>query len=451
MIPLKITVPGPVQRLLDRLSACGWEAFVVGGCVRDSLLGREPKDWDICTGATPDAVKACIQNDRVLETGARHGTLTVLSDGMPVEVTTYRIDGPYFDNRRPAEVVFVDDIEQDLSRRDFTVNAMAYNQERGLVDPFGGRADVEARRLRCVGSPDARFNEDALRILRALRFAAVLEFGIEAATEASIHADRELLRNISAERVCAELTKLLCGGGVRQILLEYPDVLGVIIPELLPMVGFVQNNPHHRYDVWAHTAAAVASVPAEAILRLAMLFHDIGKPGSYVQDSAGIGHFYGHPAKSAQLTREIMKRLRFDNDSIDTVSLLVTHHDATTKPEPRHILRWLRRLGPENFSNLLQLKLADASAQNPEEYPETAAELGLIRAQLDRILAEERCFSLKALAVGGDDLIALGVPKGPGLGAALKTLLDMVIDGRLENDREALLDAAAKMCRQDKQ
>jgi tRNA nucleotidyltransferase (CCA-adding enzyme) len=430
---------------MDRLASCGFEAFAVGGCIRDSLLGKDPKDWDICTSATPDEIKACFSGLRVLETGVKHGTLTVLTGGMPMEVTTYRVDGPYLDNRRPSEVLFVGDIEQDLSRRDFTVNAMAYNPARRLVDPFGGREDLDAQRLRCVGDPDARFREDALRILRALRFASVLGFTVQEATAKSIHDDRELLRNISAERICAELTKLLCGGGAERILLEYPDVLGVFIPELLPTVGFDQNNPHHVHDVWTHTAAAVAGVPEDAFLRLAMLFHDFGKPGSYTEDGAGIGHFYGHPAKSAEMAREIMKRLRYDNDTVETVSTLVLHHDATIKPEPGHILKWLGRLGLDNYRRLLQIKLADAAAQNPEEYPETAAEISEIRAQLDRILAERRCFSLRDLAVNGDDLIALGIPRGARIGAALKALLDMVIEKKVENEREELLEAAKSL------
>ena len=439
---MNIAIPDAVLCLMERLTSCGFEAFAVGGCVRDSLLGKTPKDWDVCTGATPDDMKTCFSGLRVLETGLKHGTLTVLSAGRPVEVTTYRVDGPYRDNRRPSEVTFVHDIEQDLSRRDFTVNAMAYHPERGLIDPFGGRGDLAAGLLRCVGDPAARFREDALRILRALRFASVLGFSIEAETARRLHEDRALLKNISAERIGAELYKLLCGVGVRRILLEYPDVLGVFIPELLPMVGFDQNNPHHRYDVWAHTAAAVATAPGEPVLRLVMLFHDFGKPASYSQDKNGIGHFYGHQAKSAELTREILKRLRFDNDTVDTVSALVLHHDATLKPEPRHILRWLGRLGPENYRRLLQIKLADAAAQNPEEYPETVTEIAQIREQLDRVLAEQRCFSLKDLAIGGDDLIALGITQGQRLGAVLKTLLDMVIDGSVDNEREVLLEAA---------
>ena len=390
-------------------------------------------------------MKACFDGLQVIETGLKHGTLTVVADKTPYEVTTYRIDGPYLDNRRPSEVVFVDDIEKDLARRDFTVNAMAFNRARGLVDPFGGLRDLNACVLRCVGDPDARFHEDGLRILRALRFASVLRMVIVPETARYLHEDRELLRNISAERISTELTKLLCGEDAARVMLEYPDVLGVFIPELLPAVGFGQNNPHHRYDVWTHTAAAVNGVPPEPVLRLVMLFHDFGKPMSYTSDSDGIGHFYGHPEKSAAIAGEIMKRLRFDNETADTVMTLVRYHDAKLKPEPRSILRWLNRVGPENFKRLLIIKLADAAAQNAEEFPETVEEIADINAMLESLLKERRCFSLKDLSVNGDDLIALGIPHGAQIGAALTALLDLVIDGKVENDREALLAAAKTM------
>ena len=317
------TIAPPAARALARLHEAGFEAWLVGGCVRDMLLGCAPKDYDLATSARPEETKAVFPGETVLETGIRHGTVTVLLEGMPLEITTYRVDGAYSDARHPDGVTFADNLRADAARRDFTINAMAYAPGRGLRDYFGGQADLRAGCLRAVGDPGTRFQEDALRILRGLRFAAVLDFSLEEETDRAARRYAPLLTKVSAERCAAELGKLLCGPAAGRILRAYPAVLGVVIPELLPMVGFAHRNAHHCYDVWTHTAVAVDHVPPRLPLRLAMLLHDMGKPDTFSLGEDGQGHFYGHPRRSVELAEGILTRLRFPRRTREQVLCLV--------------------------------------------------------------------------------------------------------------------------------
>ena len=434
-------LPKEVKNAIGRLESAGYEAFAVGGCVRDSLLGNEPGDYDLTTAAKPEETKRVFQGEKIIETGIKHGTVTVILGETSLEITTFRVDSEYRDNRRPERVEFTKSIEEDLARRDFTMNALAYSESRGIVDPFGGEADVKAGIIRAVGDPEKRFREDALRIMRALRFASALGFEIEPETEKALFENRALLLNVSAERLSEELLKLLCGQNVRWVLMKYTDVLGVILPELLPMRGLDQRNPHHIYDVLEHSAAAAEKVPPRPALRLGALLHDVGKPRCITLDENGVGHFYGHPEISAQMAEEILSRLRLDSAAKKEVVSLVKYHGAQIEPTAKSVRRALNKYSPELFFELLLLKRADAAACDPgrpldEEY------FSALESLAGEIIAEKQCFSLKDLAVKGDDLVAAGFAPGPKLGAALGLLLDKVINGELPNEREKLLDFA---------
>ena len=430
--------PAQVNTVLRRLRDAGFPAYAVGGCVRDRRMGAEPKDYDVTTAALPQQIEAVFAGEKLIETGLKHGTVTVLTGGMPVEVTTFRVDGAYSDARHPDAVTFTASLAEDLARRDFTVNAMAWDPEEGLVDPYGGAADLTDRVIRCVGDPDKRFSEDALRILRALRFSSTLGFVIEENTAAALRRNRALLERVSAERVAAELNQLLRGAAVKRVLLDYPEVLGVVLPELLPMRGFDQRNPHHVYDVLEHTAVAVEHVPPETAPRWAALLHDSGKPACFTQDENGVGHFYGHPAESARIADAALRRLRLDTATRERVVVLVRCHDRTIEPTETAVKRALNRFGPEAFFQLLALKRADNLAQSPE-YRDRQTLYDELERLAREILERRECFSLKDLAVNGTDLIAAGVAPGPAVGAALRTLLDAVMDGRAENEKATLL------------
>ncbi len=437
-----IYLPNEVKTAIQKLQDNGFEAYIVGGCVRDSLLGDKPKDYDITTSAEPDEVEKVFSGYRVIETGIKHGTVTVLINKMPLEITTFRIDSDYTDNRHPEKVTFTKSLEKDTARRDFTMNALAYNDTCGLCDFYGGREDISRKVIRCVGDADSRFNEDALRIMRAIRFSSTLGFKIEERTKAAIFENKELLRNISSERIAAELVKLLCGDNVKNVLLEYIDVLGVVIPELLPMKGFEQKNIHHIYDVLTHTAVAVENIKADPILRLTALFHDIGKPSCFSMKN-GQGHFYGHANVSAEITSEILKRLKFDNNTKNTVTKLVKIHDVQIAETNTSIKRCMNKHSPEIFFLLLEMKRADTLAQSPMclsrlDYIDRLEKKAL------EIINQKSCFSLKDLAVNGSDLIELGVAPGKQIGVILSTLLDEVINGRLANDKELLISFTKK-------
>lgn len=433
-----IFLPDEVKTAIEKISKNGFEAYIVGGCVRDSLLGKTPKDYDITTSASPQEVEKIFSDCRVIETGIKHGTVTVLINSMPLEITTFRIDSEYVDNRHPESVTFTKSLREDTARRDFTMNAIAYNNFTGICDFYGGETDIKNKIVRCVGNPDLRFNEDALRIMRAIRFSSVLGFEIEENTRSSIFKNKELLKNISSERIAAELVKLLCGKNAKKVLCEYIDILGVVMPELLPMKDFDQRNAHHIYDIWTHTAVAVENIEPAPILRLTALFHDIGKPECFFMKN-GQGHFYGHAAVSEKISDNILKRLKFDNTSRETITTLVKLHDIQIEETETAVKRFLRKHSPEIFFLLIQVKRADTLAQSPEcfsrlEYLENIKKIA------EDILSKDACFSLKTLQISGNDLISLGFSQGKQIGIILNKLLDEVIKGKLPNHKEQLIE-----------
>ena len=436
---MKFEIPAGAGYILQTLAAAGHEGYLVGGCVRDLLRGVEPHDWDICTSALPEETEKCFARRRILGTGLKHGTVTVLVEGEPYEITTYRREGPYSDRRRPDYVRFVPDLAEDLARRDFTMNAIAMDLDGNLRDPFGGAEDIRAGLIRCVGEPDPRFQEDGLRVMRALRFAAVFGYEIEAHTARAIHENRAMLDRVAAERINAELRKLLAGKDAGNVLRQYPDVFCQFWPQLGPLVTLEQHNPWHCRGGWEHTIHSVEAAPADVALRLAMLLHDIGKPACKSTDEQGVDHFYGHPAVSARLADEMLQALKFDSKTRERVVLLVKRHDVPLPPTGPAIRRWLSRLGPEAFFQLLEVKRADNMGQNLEKVRGRLAELGEIRAQAERILAEKQCLTLKDLAVNGRDVIAAGIEPGPEVGQVLKGLLKRILDGEIQNQRNALL------------
>lgn len=430
-------LPSSVEFALTSLEKAGFEAYIVGGCVRDILGGETPSDYDITTSAEPEETKKVFVGEKIIETGLKHGTVTLLKDKMPLEITTYRIDGDYIDNRRPDSVIFTKTLTEDLARRDFTVNAMAYAPNAGVIDAFGGKEDLKNKIIRCVGDADRRFKEDALRIMRAIRFASVLGFDIEENTKKSILKNKNLLKNISAERIATELLKLLCGKNAKNIIIEYIDVLEVILPEICKMKGFNQKNPHHIFDLLTHTAVAVESVPAEAPLRLAMLLHDCGKPEAFTTDKKGVGHFYGHPKISEEKAKAALSRLKLDNATTNSALALIKYHDAQIEPTEKSVKRALNKYTPEVFFKLLDVKKADNLAQNPKY--NRINELETLKALATEIINKNDCFSVKHLAVNGNDLLKLGIPAGKKIGKTLEILLDAVISGKVQNQKESLL------------
>lgn len=429
-------IPENVKEILRRLESAGYEAWCVGGAVRDSLLGREPGDWDVTTNALPETVLTLFA-PRAIPTGLQHGTVTV-GGGRGVEVTTYRRDGEYLDNRHPSEVLFTGSLKEDLARRDYTMNAIAMDLRGEISDPWEGRRDLAAGLIRAVGEPSARFHEDGLRIMRGLRFASRFGFTIEPATCAAIHGCAPLLKNIAAERLYVEMTGILCGDHAADILLEYPDVFGVFLPEILPCVGFDQRSRYHCFDVWEHTARAVEAVPTEPILRWTMLLHDLGKPETFTVGEDGAGHFYGHGKASLRIAEEVTRRLRFDNRSRKLIMTLVERHDIDLALSPRSIRRNLCRYGEEMLRYLLRVKRADNLAQ-AEEFRGRQELISQWETMLDMEILSGNCFSLKQLAVKGDDLVALGA-KGKTVGEILERILELVIEEKLPNDRAVILD-----------
>lgn len=437
----RIRLPLQVSGIIKTLQEAGFEAYAVGGCVRDSLLGRVPDDWDITTSAKPQQVKALFS--RTVDTGIAHGTVTVLQGRSGYEVTTYRIDGAYEDGRHPRDVTFTASLAEDLKRRDFTVNAMAYNEEEGLVDLFGGRADMERRALRCVGNPRERFGEDALRMMRAVRFSAQLDYAIEEDTMEAIRALSGTLSKISAERIRTELVKLLLSGHPERFRTCYETgMTAVFLPEFDRMMETGQNNPHHCYSVGEHALCALRRIRPDQALRLAALLHDVGKPETESMDESGVNHFYGHAAKGAELTRKIMRRLKFDNDTADRVVRLVREHDRKIGLSPAQMRRTVNCVGEDLFPDLFDLKEADLLAQSDYLRGEKQEELMRLRALYEKVKEEGDCLSLKGLAVTGRDLIGIGATPGPGLGALLQDLLGIVLENPSCNNRETLLEYA---------
>ena len=439
-------LPADVLAVWQRLRECGYEAWLVGGCVRDTLLGQSPKDYDITTNARPAEVTAAfadVPDGHVIATGLKHGTVTAVLRGTAVEITTYRIDGAYSDGRRPDSVTFAARVEDDLARRDFTVNAMAYapaweGEKARFLDLFGGADDLRRGVIRCVGQPEKRFGEDALRILRALRFASALGFTVEPRTAEAIHRMRALLGQLAKERVTAELFGLLCGKAAADVLRAFPDVAAEVLPPLAEMFGCAQDNPHHIYDVWEHTLRVIAAVPSDRTLRLAALLHDAGKPRCKSIGSDGVGHFYGHAAESAAIAADIFEHwLRTDKKTAARVTELVRCHDEPLLPERRVMHRRLAKHGEECLRQLLALHRADVRWQAPE-YLDRLEALDEAERLLDELVRENVCLRVSDLALHGDDLMAMGIPQGRLVGELLRQLLDEVCAGSLPNTPEAL-------------
>lgn len=427
--------------VVEKLSDCGFEAYIVGGCVRDYLMGIKPGDIDITTNARPEQIKEVFKDFKVIETGIKHGTVSVLVNGNQFEVTTFRIDSEYSDNRHPDSVTFTSNIKEDLSRRDFTMNAIAYNEQEGFVDPFCGMEDIKNGVIRCVGEPDKRFKEDALRILRALRFSSVTGFVVEENTRKALFRNKNLLKNISAERIYQEVTKLLCGDNVKRVLVEYVDILGVVVPELLPMKGFEQRNPYHAYDVLTHTAIVVASIDKKPVLRFAALFHDVGKPHTFSLGDDNMGHFFGHARLSTQMAVDTLKRLKADRETIGKVEKLVKYHDTPIEIDDVVIKRRLNKLGKDDFFDLIKLMRADNMGQSPNLIIRQK-EFDLIEEKAHDILNRQECFSLKDLNINGNDIMELGVKEGKEVGRILNSLLELVITRNVENTKEELVKSA---------
>ena len=430
-------IPDEAKYIIDALAASGYEAYCVGGCVRDLLMGIRANDCDITTNATVKEIKAVFKNERMIETGIKHGTVTVILNSLPFEITTYRIESAYSDNRHPDKVIFTRNLSEDLSRRDFTVNSIAYNKKEGFVDLFAGREDIENRIIRCVGNPEKRFKEDSLRILRGLRFASTLGFTVEEETKKAMLECKHLIKNISAERIFTELSKMLCGKNIKNVLTGFAPVIGEIIPEINAMNGFLQHNFHHIYDVLTHTAVVVENTPPLLHLRLAALFHDAAKPFCFSLDEEGVGHFYSHASKSAEIAERRLTELRCDNKTKESVIRLIKLHDTPIDESERIIKRRLASMGKELFFDLITLKRADTAGLAPE-FSDRNSHFDRLEALADEILQKEECFSLKHLAVNGRDMIELGFT-GREIGEMLDVLLEAVIDGRVENEREKLI------------
>lgn len=441
---MQITLPKNVKKIIEVLEQAGYEAYAVGGCVRDSVLGREPNDWDITTSARPMETKALFK--RTIDTGLQHGTVTVLMDGGSYEITTYRIDGEYEDGRHPKEVQFTSNLVEDLRRRDFTINAMAYNEREGLVDAFDGMGDIERKVIRCVGNAGERFTEDALRILRAVRFSAQLGFSIEGKTRDAAARLAGNLGKISAERIQAEMIKLLASPHPEKLKEAWETgITAVILPEFDRMMETCQNTPHHRYTVGEHTLCALTKVRADKALRLAVLLHDIGKPETRTVDESGRDHFRGHARSSERLAEEILHRWRLDNDTLNKVKRLVRFHDLRPALNQESIRRMIHKVGEDIFPMLLEVQRADILAQSSYQQQEKLHNLEETNRIYHEILEEGQCLSLKDLAVGGRDLIADGMKPGREIGRILEALLDHVLEKPEHNTREYLLEYSRRI------
>lgn len=441
MNAVRIEIPEKVKRILDTLTAAGFEAYVVGGCVRDALLQREPSDWDVTTDASPQQVKSLFS--RTVDTGIAHGTVTVMMGKEGFEVTTFRIDGKYEDSRHPKEVTFTSSLEEDLKRRDFTINAMAFSPSAGLVDLFGGTKDLEDKVVRCVGEAHERFQEDALRILRAVRFSAQLGFSVEEKTAEAIRERARTLERISAERIQTELLKILLSPNPRTIRMAWEyGITKIILPEFDRCMDTPQNTPHHCYTVGEHILHSLSEVENNRILRLTMLLHDIGKPVVRTTDENGRDHFKMHGPVGEQMAGDILRRLKFDNDTIRSVTHLIKWHDYRPEPDERHVRRAVSRIGEEYFPLFLKVQRADILAQSTWLRAEKLERLDSVEKCWREILEKKQCVSLKTLAVTGKDLQAAGIPSGKQMGEILHRLLEQVLDNPGDNEREILLKRA---------
>ncbi|MCI5735095.1 MAG: CCA tRNA nucleotidyltransferase [Eubacterium sp.] len=437
-----MTIFEKANYLIEIIENAGFEAYQVGGCVRDFFMERKCDDIDITTCAKPYDLEKILDENNVkyIETGLKHGTVTAVFDGDNFEITTYRTDGEYIDNRHPENVNFVNDIDEDLSRRDFTINAIAYNPNKNeIVDLFGGQKDIENKIIKAVGDPDKRFKEDALRIMRAIRFSSTLTFEIEENTKSALFRNKELLKNVSAERIFTELSKLLLGDNVFNVLTEYKEILDVIIPELVPIFNCEQNTVWHIYDVYTHTAKTVKESPKILPLRLTMLLHDIGKPLAKTTDDNGVDHFKGHQKISADLAAPILKRFKISNELFDRVMLIIPIHDIHIGTKKKNIKKWLNRLGEQGIRDLIEVKRADKLGQNPEMTGEELQNLVTTETLVDEIIDNGEPYSVKDLKINGFDLINLGF-KGKMIGDILSAVLEKVIDGELENEKETEIE-----------
>ena len=443
-----IKIPDEARRIIYALESNGFEAYVVGGCVRDRLLGFEPDDWDICTSALPDDIKKCFEGENLIDTGLKHGTVTLMRGNKPFEITTYRVDGKYRDNRRPESVKFVDVLKRDLARRDFTINAMAYHPERGLVDYYTGRQDLAEGKIKCVGNPNKRFGEDALRIVRALRFASTLGFSVEDGTAQAALTHRGLLRNIAAERLNVEFNKLLLGDGAVDIISVHLPIIFEIIPELETLKGLAPTDANHCHDMLTHALMRVNASPKDLVIRLTLLLHDIGAAVSPTDERAD--SLFAYSQIGSEMAEKLLTRLKYDNDTINTVTQLILYHNTELLADKPQIKRLLNVMGEKKFRLLLEVKRADALAGVSADalarsevcHRETLDELDAIATLTDEIINNKECFSLKDLAVSGKDLIAADIPQGVRIGKTLNKLLQMVINEETCNEKERLLEIA---------
>lgn len=434
---MKNWIPTTIHFALNTLNMAGFEAYVVGGCVRDFLMGIPPHDFDITTSATPEEIINSFNGYYTILTGIKHGTVIVVFDGEGVEITTFRKDGEYTDHRHPDQVEFTPNLKEDLARRDFTINTLAYNPKIGIIDCYNGKQDIEQKTIKCVGDATTRFGEDALRILRGIRFSSTLGFQIETKTAQSMEQCKHLIQNVSAERIFVEFRKLLMGKNVEEVLLNYHSIIATFIPEIVPCIGFDQKNPYHKYDVYRHIVCTVsASVPNEYI-RIAMFFHDIGKPCCYTEEN-GRGHFYGHSKISKDIAQTVLKRLKADNKTIAIVATLVHLHDMQINLTEKSIRKILQKIGPELFFMLLDVKRADNKGKSEalwdrQENFDKASKLA------QKILSENQCVGLKSLNINGNDIIKLGITEGKMIGKILAQLLDCVMEETVENEKETLI------------
>jgi tRNA nucleotidyltransferase (CCA-adding enzyme) len=442
---MKINLPKNVKMILDTMHEAGFEAYIVGGCVRDALLGRTPGDWDITTNAIPKETKALFR--RTIDTGIEHGTVTVMVGKEGYEITTYRIDGKYEDNRHPSQVTFTRNLTEDMKRRDFTINAMAYNEEEGIIDKFGGEEDLKKGIIRCVGNPEERFSEDALRIMRAIRFSAQLGYEIEAETEAAIKKLAPTLQKISAERIQVELVKMLTSDNPDRIRKAYElGITKVFLPEFDECMETEQLNVHHAYSVGEHIIKSMQNIRADKVLRLTMLLHDIAKPVTHVIDSEGVSHFHGHAQKGVEMAGKIFKRLKFDRDTMDRVCNLIRYHDERFPATAASIRRAINKVGIEDFPLLMEVRIADTLAQSDYYRDEKLKLIEDTKELYREIMSKNECVSLKNLAVNGKDLIASGILPGKQLGNVLNAMLMEVLDNPGHNTRDYLLDPVNLDC-----
>lgn len=438
-------IPSYTARVLNALNSAGFEAYIVGGCVRDNIMGITPHDYDVTTSALPEETKKVFAEYRVIETGLKHGTVTILSENEPVEVTTFRVDGEYLDGRHPESVSFTNSLRADLSRRDFTMNAIAFSPNAGYADFFGGQKDIERGIIRCVGEPTKRFGEDALRILRALRFAAVLGFEIEDNTAQAAVECAELLEKVSRERIFAELKKLLCGQYAEGVLRTFPEIFAQLIPEISPLIGYEQNSRFHDSTLWEHTARAVGGAERDEDIRLAMLLHDIAKPLTRSEDEQGESHYYAHAEKSALMAENILRFLKCDNAARERIVEIIRYHDMPISSSDKYLRRALSRHGYDRLCDIIKAHIADDIGKRPE-YRERIAEYNAALRRVQELMKQAPCLSLRELAVTGRDLSEL-VPPSPAMGRLLKALLAEVIEGNVDNDKQALLKRAQELTR----